>query len=202
MNPRLEKILKLPLYQRILIVGVIVVLIAAGYYFLLYAPKVEEYDRLKADYTRLYAKLQEDRRIAADLPKFKAEYEKMQQKLERALAELPNEKEIPTLLTSISSLAKDQGLDILRFKPLAEVPKGFYAEVPVQLKLVGPYHDVATFFDRVGKLSRIVNIGQLAIGKGKTEDGHTEVTVECLATTFRFVESGAAAPPPQGNQKK
>ncbi|NIR47567.1 type 4a pilus biogenesis protein PilO, partial [candidate division KSB1 bacterium] len=69
------------------------------------------------------------------------------------------------LLTSISSLAKDQGLEILRFRPLGEQPKGFYAEVPVQMSLVGSFHDVVMFFDKVGKLPRIVNINNLNIRK-------------------------------------
>lgn len=189
MDPRVEKVLKLPLYVRGLILGALVVLVAVGYYFSLYTPKVEEFRRLQQEYGTLEAKLIQDRRIANNLPKFKAEYERMQEQLGQALSELPNKKEIPTLLTSISSLAKDEGLEILRFQPVKEVSKGFYAEVPVKMKLVGSYHEVATFFDQVGKLSRIVNISNLSIRGAKKVDGATKVQIECLATTFRFVES-------------
>lgn len=191
MNPRVEKILKLPAYQRGLILCVLLLLIVGGFVYSLYLPKHEEYRTLQETGATLQAKLEQDRRIAGDLPKFKAEYERMQQQLEQALTELPNEKEIPTLLTNIAALAKDQGLDVLRFKPRSETPKGFYAEVPVELRLVGSYHQIALFFQEVGNLSRIVNIGNLNLGGTKVTDGRTLLTVECLATTFRFIESSA-----------
>jgi len=192
MNPRIEKILKLPVYQRALILGVILLLIAGGFTYSLYLPKHQEYQQLQEKSSTLQAKLEQDRQIARELPKFRAEYEKMQLKLQDALTQLPNEKEIPALLTTIASLAKEQGLDVLRFKPRVEIPKGFYAEVPVELKLVGSFHEVALFFQAVGDLPRIVNIGNLAIGGAKTTDGRTDVSVECLATTFRFVENTSA----------
>jgi len=116
----------------------------------------------------------------------------MQQQLAEALTQLPNEKEIPSLLTNIASLAKEQGLDVLRFKPSGEVPKGFYAEVPVELRLAGSFHQIALFFQSVGELPRIVNMGNLAMGNAKTTDGRTVLSVDCLATTFRFIESPPA----------
>ncbi len=188
MDPRIEKIFKLPLYQRLLLLCLVLASIAAGFYFLVYAPKMEELAELRRQEQSLLVKLQESRRIANDLPRFKAEYERLQRELEKALIELPNKKEIPSLLTNISSLAKEQGLEILLFRPLAEVSKGFYAEVPVDIRLVGSYHDIGMFFYEVGQLSRIVNIGNLTIenaGKGK---GGNLLRVDCRATTFRFVE--------------
>lgn len=192
MNPRVEKLLKLPAYQRGLILGVVLLIIIGGFVYFLYLPKHEEYRQLLETGATLQAKLEQDRRIASDLPKFEAEYQRMQQQLEEALTQLPNEKEIPTLLTNIASLAKDQGLEVLRFKPGGEVPKGFYAEVPVELKLSGSFHQVALFFQSVGELSRIVNMGNLTMGNAKATDGRTTLTVDCLATTFRFIESPPA----------
>ena len=188
MNPRVEKILKFPAYQRIIILVAILLVIVGGFVYLLYLPKQEELSNLQEQRGTLQAKLQQDRRIANDLPKFQAEYKKMQDQLAQTLAELPNEKEIPSLLTSISSLAKDNGLEVLRFRPGGEVKKGFYAEVPVSLQLVGSYHDVALFFQAVSDLSRIVNINNLSMSNPKTVAGQTVLSVDCLATTFRFLE--------------
>jgi type IV pilus assembly protein PilO len=192
MNPRVEKLLKLPAYQRGLILCVVLLLVIGGFAYFLYLPKHEEYRQLLETGATLQTKLEQDRRIARDLPKFQAEYEKMQQQLAEALTQLPNEKEIPSLLTNIASLAKEQGLDVLRFKPSGEVPKGFYAEVPVELKLSGSFHQIALFFQSVGELPRIVNMGNLAMGSAKTTDGRTVLAVDCLATTFRFIESPPA----------
>jgi type IV pilus assembly protein PilO len=191
MNPRLEKILKLPAYVRGLALLGIMLLIAGGFFYFLYLPKQQERQGLQDQISALQTKIEQDQRIANDLPKFKAEHERMQKQLEQALTELPNQKEIPALLSSIAATAKNQGLDVLRFKPGNEVPKGFYADVPVQLRLVGSYHQFALFFQAVGELSRIVNIGNLTMGGAKTVEGRTILTVECLATTYRFLESSA-----------
>lgn len=190
MNPRLEKVLKLPVYQRVLILCALVLVLVGGFFYFLYVPKQEELASLEKKDQQLQARLIEDRRIAADLPRFRAEYEKMQEQLTAALTELPNEREIPTLLTSVASLARDNGLDVLRFKPGSEQRKGFYAEVPVELKLQGSYHDAALFFQAVSNLSRIVNINNLSMGNAKAGEGRTVLSVDCLATTFRFIEEG------------
>jgi type IV pilus assembly protein PilO len=192
MNPRVEKFLKLPAYQRGLLLCLILLLIVGAFVNFLYLPQHVEYQQVLDTGATLQAKLEQDRRIARDLPKFEAEYQRMQQQLNEALAQLPNEKEIPTLLTNIASLARDQGLDVLRFKPGGEVARGFYAEVPVELKLSGSFHQIALFFQSVGDLPRIVNMGNLTMGGAKTTDGRTLLTVDCLATTFRFIESASA----------
>jgi type IV pilus assembly protein PilO len=188
MNPQLEKALKLPLYQRLAIMVALMAGIAAGFFYLLYLPESEELDRLVAQKQTLETKLTEDRRIASNLPKFKEEYEKMKEQLDHALTELPNEKEIPGLLTSIASLAKDNGLDVLRFKPGQERPAGFYAEVPIELKLSGSFHQLATFSQAIGDLPRIVNLNNLTLGSPKVVDGKVQLSVDCLAVTYRFIE--------------
>jgi type IV pilus assembly protein PilO len=188
MNPRLEKIFNLPAYQRGAILFLLAAVVVGAFAFTVYIPKQEELDSLKQRHAQLQTRLQEDRRIARDLPRFRAEYEKLQERLSQALTELPNEKEIPTLLTTIAALARDNGLDVLRFRPGTETPKGFYADVPVELRLVGSYHEVAMFFYAVSSLSRIVNIDNLSMGSAKSADGRTSLTVDCMATTFRFIE--------------
>lgn len=201
MHPTIEKIFNWPLYQRALLLSGVVALVLAGFIYFVYLEKHKEYVNLEEQKNTRLAKLQEDRRIAANLPKFKSEYESMKRKLDLALAELPNKKEIPTLLTSIASLAKDNGLDVLRFKPGTERPQGFYAEVPVSLKLVGSYHEVAMFVYDVSNLARIVNINNLKLDKPKMQGGRNLLSVECMATTFRFIE-GATAPNKKKKRKK
>lgn len=192
MDPRLEKVLKLPAYQRGLILVALMLGIAGLFVYFLYLPLQEDYAGLAKKNESLQGKLQEDQRIADNLPKFKDEFEKMEGLLDNALKELPNDKEIPSLLTSITSMAKESGLEVVRFKPKGENAKGFYAEVPVELKLVGSYHEVALFSDAVGKLPRIVNLTNLSLGSPKDVGGRTVLSIDCLATTFRFIEGAAA----------
>lgn len=188
MDPRLEKILKLPTYQKALILMLMMLSIVGLFIYFLYMPLQEDYENLEKKNRSLQSKLQEDQRIADNLPTFRAEFEKMEALLESALKELPNTKEIPSLLTNISSLAKDNGLDVIRFKPGAERAKGFYAEVPVELKLSGTYHQVAMFSDAVANLPRIVNINNLVLDNPKAEMDRAVLSVNCLVTTFRFIE--------------
>ncbi|MFK5927215.1 MAG: type 4a pilus biogenesis protein PilO [Desulfuromusa sp.] len=202
MNSRVENVLNLPAYQRTLIVLIVMAVLAAGFYFLLYKTQLEEHGNLITKRDAAQVQLQKNQKIANNLAVYRAEYEKMQVKLDEALGELPLKKEIPNLLTSIGDLAKEMGLEILRFKPAAETIKGFYAEVPVTLKLAGSYHQTATFFDAVSKMERIVNIQGLTLGGAKDVDGKTTLGVDCSAITFRFVENPAPQAAKKGGKRK
>ena len=187
MDARIEKIFSLPFYQRMLILGAVLAVIIGLFVYLIYLPATDDLARYEQENQTLSAKLQQDQRIANNLPKFRAEYEKMKVRLDQALTELPNEKEIPTLLTNIAGLAKESGLEVELFKPGGEVTKGFYAEVPVRLKLKGTYHEVGTFAYQIGQLSRIVNLNDLSLTSPKMAEGRTLLSVDCKATTFRFL---------------
>ena len=188
MNPKVEKLLKLPLYQRFAILGVLVVLIMGAFVWFLFLPEYEKLGGMDKDIVRLEAELIQKKQIADNLPKFKAEFAKMEKLLEEALTQLPNKKEIPTLLTNLATLAKDNGLEVVSFQPKGEVNKGFYAEVPAALTLIGSYHQVAGFAQAVGKLSRIVNISNLDLSGPKVQGGTAILKIKCKVTTFRFVE--------------
>ena len=146
MNARAEKILNLPVYQRFILVVLIMLILVAGFYFLIYKAQIEEYDRLENQRQGAQTLLVKNQKIANNFEVYKAEFEIMQKQLEQALGELPMQQEIPRLLTSIADLAREKGLDILRFRPQPEQVQGFYAEVPVDLKLVGSFHEAAVFF--------------------------------------------------------
>src|SRR6056297_1670686 len=167
MNPRIEKILKLPLYQRLLGLALVIALIVGGFVWFMVMPQLAELERLEGDNRRLETELIQKRQIANNLPKFKAEFAKMEKQLEKALTKLPNQKEIPALLTNLASLAKASGLDVQTFKPGGEVSKGFFAEVPADLRLQGTYHEIAHFAEAVGELSRIVNLSNLRMSSPK-----------------------------------
>ncbi len=201
MDARVEKVLNLPAYQRVLMLLVLVGGLAAAFYFLIYQGQLDEFEKTKGRKESVQTQLNKNRNIAKNLPIYRAEYEQLQEKLASALDELPDQKEIPSLLSNIADLARGQGLDVLRFKPQGESPQGFYAEVPVELKLAGSFHDVALFFDAVGKMTRIVNIKDLKIGGAKEAEGRTVLNVDCRAITYRFVE-GATDQPKKGGKRK
>jgi len=188
MNPKVEKLLKLPLYQRSAILGVLAVLLVGAFVWFLWLPEYEKIGQMEEEVSRLQAELVQKQQIADNLPKFKAEFAKLEEQLKEALTQLPNKKEIPSLLTNLATLAKDNGLDVLSFSPQGEVSKGFYAEVPAALDLVGTYHQIAEFAQAVGKLSRIVNLSNLDLSGPKVTDNFAVLRIKCKVTTFRFVE--------------
>ncbi|MDY0211470.1 MAG: type 4a pilus biogenesis protein PilO [Desulfuromonadaceae bacterium] len=189
MNPQIEKLLKLPLYQRVLILVSVSVLLVGAYIYFLYYPAREELASKQTQNKKLLVELQESRRIANNLPKFKAEYEDMKRRLDLALNELPNQKEIPSLLSSIAGLARDNGLEVLQFKPENEVVKNFYAEVPVSLDLKGSYHQMALFCQAVSRIARIVNVKDIKLSKPQQDSGTTLLSVSCRTVTYRFIET-------------
>jgi len=125
MNPQVEKILKLPTKQKVFILVLVAVLEAAALVWFLYLPKHKELDGLKIELTKLQAEVEEKTKIANNLPRLQKEFDQLNLELAKALTELPNSKEIPSLLTSITTLGKNAGLDFISFKPKPEVPKTF-----------------------------------------------------------------------------
>lgn len=197
MNPQVEKFIKLPFYKRFLIVFVILACITGAFYFFAFMPKINEYKSLVKKSEALQSEIVQKRSIADNLGSFRKEYEKMQQRLQESLKELPNDKEIPELLTSISAIANQNQLEVKKFQPGSEVAKGFYAEVPVALTLTGRYLDIGKFFFDVSEMPRIVTVGNI---KMKAAGGNAEqmlVSVDCQATTYRFLSAGENPPPAQ-----
>jgi type IV pilus assembly protein PilO len=192
MNPSVEKIfdkvLKLPNSQKAALLLFTLILVGAAFYFGLIKPKYEQFKTLQVQLSDLQNQIQENKKVADNLPRLKMEYEQLKRELEAALTELPNQKEIPTLLTSITNVGKGSGLDFLIFRPKPEQPKDFYSEVPVDIVVSGSFYNVANFFVAVGNLPRIVNINNVAVTDLKDAAGRTMMKVNCLATTFRFLE--------------
>lgn len=188
MDPQLEKILKLPTKQKIMLLAFILLLEAAALFYFLYLPRHKELTGLKENLSKLQAEVAEKTKIANNLPRIQKEYNDLQADLNQALTELPNSKEIPSLLTSITSLGKNAGLDFIAFKPKPEVPKDFYAEVPVDITIYGSYYSVANFFAAVAGLPRIVNITNVDFAEVKNVNNRMMAKVNCLATTFRFLD--------------
>ena len=138
--------------------------------------------------SKLQTEIDDKTRIANNLPRLQKEYDQLNIELAQALTELPNSKEIPSLLTSITALGKNAGLDFLVFRPKGEVVKDFYAEVPVDIIISGSYFSVANFFAAVSNLPRIVNITNVAFSDIKNVNNRMMTKVTCLATTFRFLD--------------
>jgi type IV pilus assembly protein PilO len=188
MDPNIEKILKLPKSQKIALVAVVFLLLGAGFFYGLFQPKIKELGALQKKRTELNKQIEDNKRIADNLNKYKKDYEQLKIDLDSALTELPNQKEIPSLLTNITSKGKDAGLDFLTFRPKSEEMRDFYSAVPVDISVYGSFYNVANFFVAVSSLPRIVNMTNVTFTDIRNVGGRMVVRVNCLATTFRFLE--------------
>jgi type IV pilus assembly protein PilO len=132
---------------------------------------------------------------ARKLPEFKRQVQDLEARLSNLKAVLPEEKDAADLLRRMQTVATQSNLTIKSFKPAPTVTKQLHAEWPINLELEGTYHNLALFFDRVSKFTRIVNISALDV-KGKDRpDGSVTISASCIATTFVLLEKPGSAKP-------
>ncbi len=191
---RIGDLSKVPPKQKLLLAVLACLLIGVGYYYGYYREASRRIETLRTQLDGLNSKIREQQVIAKNLGAFREEVLRLEERLALLLQQLPNSSEIPTLLKSITDLGRESGLEFLKFSPKGEVPKGFYAEIPVTIQVTGEFHGFALFTDRVSHLPRIVNLSDIGMAQPKRQpDGRYLVTVNCTATTFRFLEQAPAA---------
>lgn len=220
MNPFLDKFASLKTEIKLGILAGVVVAIIAAVYFMAITPNQEALAKEQKTLAEKKQKFASMDAIARDYPSYKAQLEKLQQELGEAMKQLPNSSEIPEMLTQVANLAKQSGLEVTNFGRSTDVPKEFYAEVPVNMAVEGPYHSIARFFQEVSDEERIINIRTLEFKKStrqssgamtnlKYDSPETRIAAKFLVVTYRFLSSSEiqaeqaknapkapAAPPP------
>ena len=179
-----EKFEKLKMVHRILIFGGTIVLLAGLFVWLVYVPKTNEISRLSKEITGLEQKIRQAKIKIKSLKKFEKEQAEVEAQFQEALRLLPNKREIPALLRSITQQGSDANLEFRLFSPQREKARDFFVEIPVSMEVSGSYHNVAMFFDKVGKMERIVNIIDISMKPVKSRS--TNLTTKCSAVTYRF----------------
>jgi type IV pilus assembly protein PilO len=183
-------------YRWILIPVLLLLLVGADWYFL-YQPRAEEIARLDEQIAQTRQTLEKHQRIAATYDEFRAKVAQVEASLRELLTQLPKRREIPDLIRQISDLGVRTGLQISLLRPQPEQPKEFYAEIPIAVTVVGPYHAVGQFFDALGQMSRIVSVSNIQMAmNAKT------LETQCLATTFRFLEEDGVGPAKPAESKE
>lgn len=179
----------IPLDQKIKIAGVVAVVVAlvAGFYFFVFAPNLEEIKKLESQKVSLQADVDKAEKAAENLDQHKVELAEAEKRFEEISIVLPKTKEIPALLTSISDHGTSAGLDFNSFTPGNEMPKDFYAEIPISIQVSGPYHNVGYFLDQVSKLERIVTVRDITMGGPRLVEGEMLLSSSCNLLTYRFL---------------
>lgn len=188
MNELVDKILDRPQVQKIAILAVVIMLLAGLDYSFLYEPRAAQIGKLNDDIANAQNEKNLKQQKAANLAALQKEIRELDARLKEAVAQLPNKREIPDLLSSISNKARESGLEIVLFRPRTENYQDFYAEVPVDIIVKGKFHNVVSFFDEVGRLDRLVNINNIGFKNPKVNADQVTLETSSLATAFRFLD--------------
>lgn len=187
----LDKLNKVPTAIKVIVLVVAVIGVVAGFHFTRWAPLDEEAEALTAKRGQLERRYKEQKAVADNLSTFQENTRKLEEDLQTALEQLPRDPEIPNLLRDIFMLGRKSGVDFKTFEPQGIRQQRLYAELPIRLQISGGYHEIAVFFDRIGKLSRIVNVSNLDVSSSTNDEDETMVNVNCVATTFMFTGGGS-----------
>jgi type IV pilus assembly protein PilO len=200
LDPVIEKIAKLTLVQRILICVLTIFLLSGVFGYFFFYPQYTRLDAMDKQLKELDQQLASAKAAASQINKFRQEMKDAELDFSITRNALPDKEEIPLLLTSVSQFGHDAGLEFILFEPKPEVPKDFYAEIPVSVTVSGSYHNVGMFFDKVSSLNRIVNIKDIKMLQPAVKDvkvapsakDTARLITSCIAVTYKFLETPVA----------
>jgi len=196
MEQLIERIAKAPLGLRVGVVAAVAVVVTALNYFVVGVPSFgnaiqaveKRIARADTEQKKLNDDLIDKTAIANNLNQFRREKELLEQKLAEALSELPEDKRVDELLQLFQDRANKAGLEISTIEPQAPASEGFYARIPIPMAVTGTFHEVATFFDSLGRLRRIVNVNNISLEQPKDVGGRVVLGAKFLVTAFMFVD--------------
>ena len=185
----LESLANIPRSQKILVIVLLWVIIIGGFVYYVFLPAKSRMDVLNNAIYDLNLQIVNNEVKLRRLDQLKVENAQLQQQLKILQAQLPAEQEVSGLLKQISDLSIESGLEVKLWKPgeRKKDPSGLYIEIPVDVDVSGGYHALATFFDRVSKLPRIVNITNLNMEGTKAAGDKVFIQNKFVAITFAAV---------------
>lgn len=173
-----------PLAPRLLCgLGVIAAVIVAGYFFY-WSSQFEEQDTLAAQEITLKEEYRTKMSSAINLPALKLQKIQVDQYVERLQKQLPGKAEMAALLSDINQAGVGRGLTFDLFKPGSVVVRDYYAEQPIEIRVVGSYHDIGAFASDMANLPRIVTLNNMSLNASK--DG--TLVLDAVAKTFRYLD--------------
>lgn len=194
----------LPLPVKLVLLSMLAVLLLVAGYFLLWSPEYDAYEQAKAKEADLRQAFLAKKSQAVKIEAYRQQMVDIEKTFGALLKQLPDRSEMDGLLTDINQSGLGRGLEFELFKPGQEVIADFYAEMPIQLKIIGNYHDIGAFATDVSRLSRIVTLNDMNITP-KTKDlkgGGGSLVLEAVAKTYRYLDSSEIASKKAAEDKK
>ena len=196
---------EMPMGAQLLIALVIAAVLGGGGWYLVVTPLQNANQQQEALLQQKLADNHKLEQYERDLPGLEREIASLQQQLAIQRTIVPDEKEAPAFMHMMQDTAASSGIDIRRYTTRPLVTREFYSEAPYEMDIDGPYYAVVNFFEKVGKLQRIINVSNLQISTvKKPSDARVKATYQyqpaetvvanCVTTTFFSHDSTSAAP--------
>ena len=177
-------------FRAALIVLVFSVVLGLGIYWTIIQDKAPQLSRAQEDEQNLRVTFENKQRKAANYDAYKRQLSQIEQSFGTMLRQLPGETEIPSLIVDISQTGLAAGLQEKLFQPQPEIPKDFYAEKPIKIRLSGSYHEMANFVSGIASLPRIVTLHDISITP-EAQDSFDRLSLEVTAKTYRYLDEEA-----------
>ena len=191
---------KLPLAGQLGVAALVAALICGGFYYLWYSDALAQQKTKEARLAELQKDIRALEATANKLPEFQREVQALEARLETLKRILPPEKETPELMRRLQYLAAQSSLQIRKFNPAAPAQKEFYQEVPINLDLEGTYHNLGAFMDRVSRMSRLVNLGNVKVKANNKPTITNTIAASAVATTYVYKDAPPSAAPQKGKR--
>ena len=177
-----------PLSFRAAVIALVFVAVyALGIWFTIINDKAPLLARADQEEVELRITFENKQRKAANYDAYRAQLSDIEQSFGTMLRQLPGKTEIPSLIVDISQTGLAAGLQEKLFRPEAEIPRDFYAEKPIRIRLSGSYHEIANFVSGIAALPRIVTLHNIDITR-EGEDKFDRLSLEVTAQTYRYLE--------------
>ena len=178
------------LFRAAVIVLAFTAVTGLGVYWTIVKDKAPQLSRAQEDEQTLRVTFENKQRKAANYDAYKRQLSQIEQSFGTMLRQLPGETEIPSLIVDISQTGLAAGLQEKLFQPQPEIPKDFYAEKPIKIRLSGGYHEMANFVSGIAALPRIVTLHNISITP-EGQDGYDRLSLEVTAKTYRYLDEEA-----------
>jgi len=177
-------------FRAAVIFAAFLVVLSLGIYWTIYKDKAPQLQRAQDDEQTLRVTFENKQRKAANYDAYKEQLAEIEQSFGTMLRQLPGETEIPSLIVDVSQTGLASGLQEKLFQPQPEIPRDFYAEKPIKIRLSGGYHEIANFVSGVAALPRIVTLHDINITP-EGQDAFDELSIEVTAQTYRYLDEEA-----------
>lgn len=166
--------------------------VAGAWYYFDTSEQLVSLESVENEEFELRASFEAKQQQAANLDAYRQQLAEMKESFGAMLRQLPDKTEVPALLVDVSQTGLAAGLEFELFQPAGEELKDFYAELPIQVRVKGRYHDFGRFISGLAALPRIVTIHDVAIPKASGGGGEENLKLTATVKTYRYIDEVAA----------